>query len=106
MANEINPRPLSQFAASRTSRRRLIGCGCTAAAAALTLGPGFLAACSSDNKSGSDSSSTPQAGPAVAPPATLFTNVNVFTGKSLIVGKAKKHTVVQGTDNAFTWARK
>ena len=95
MANESNPRPLAQFAASRTSRRRFIGCGCTAAAAALALGPGFLAACSSDNKSGSGS--TPEAGPAVAPPATLFTNVNVFTGKSLVVGKGMSVLVKDGT---------
>jgi spermidine/putrescine transport system substrate-binding protein len=65
MANEINPRLLSQFTASRTSRRRFLGGG-AAAAAALALGPSVLAACSSDNKSSSTSgtAATQEAGPA------------------------------------------
>jgi len=96
MANEIKARSISQFAASRTSRRRFIGCGCTAAAATPTLGTVFLAACSSDNKSSSGSSPTP-ARPALAPPATLFSNVNVFTGKSLVVGKGMSVLVKDGT---------
>jgi spermidine/putrescine transport system substrate-binding protein len=50
------------LAANRTLRRRFIGGG-TAAAAALALGGSFLAACSSDNKSATGTTST-QAGPA------------------------------------------
>jgi spermidine/putrescine transport system substrate-binding protein len=50
------------LAANRTSRRRFIGGG-AAAAAALALGGSFLAACSSDNKSATGTTST-QAGPA------------------------------------------
>jgi spermidine/putrescine transport system substrate-binding protein len=58
MANEIDPRLLSRLAANRTTRRRFLGGG-AAAAAALTLGPSFLAACSSGNKASSPSSSAP-----------------------------------------------
>jgi spermidine/putrescine transport system substrate-binding protein len=50
------------LAANRTSRRRFIGGG-AAAAAAVALGGSFLAACSSDNKSATGTTST-QAGPA------------------------------------------
>ena len=49
---EIDPRVLAQL----SSRRRFIGGG-AAAAAALILGPSFLAACSSENKSDSGSAS-------------------------------------------------
>ena len=89
-------RTTSQLPPSGISRRRFIGCGCTAAAA-LTLGPGFLAACSSDNESGSAASSTPQGRPSVTPAATLFTNVNVFNGKSLVVAKGMSVRVKDGT---------
>jgi predicted amidohydrolase YtcJ len=92
MVNEIN----AALVASRTNRRRFIGCGCTAAAA-LTLGPAFLAACSSDNRSGSSPSPTPQTRPAVTPATVLFTNVNVFTGKSLVIGKGMSVLVKDGT---------
>ncbi len=51
MASEIDPRLLTQL----SSRRRFIGGG-AAAAAALILGPSFLAACNSGEKSGSGSS--------------------------------------------------
>lgn len=51
MASAIDPRILAQL----SSRRRFIGGG-AAAAAALILGPSFLAACSSGEKSGSGSS--------------------------------------------------
>ena len=54
---DIDPRLLAQL----SSRRRFIG-GSAAAAAALILGPSFLAACSSDNKSASGTSAP--AGPA------------------------------------------
>jgi imidazolonepropionase-like amidohydrolase len=91
VANEIN----AGLAVARTSRRRFI-CGCSAAAA-LTLGPAFLAACSSDNKSGSSASPTPQTRPAVTPATVLFTNVNVFTGKSLVTGKGMSVLVKDGT---------
>ena len=91
MANEIN----AGLAVARTSRRRFI-CGCSAAAA-LTLGPAFLAACSSDTKSGSSASPTPQTRPAVTPATVLFTNVNVFTGKSLVIGKGMSVLVKDGT---------
>jgi len=86
-----------QPAATRTSRRRFIGCGCTAAAA-LSLGPAFLAACSSDSKSGSGA--TPQNRPASPPAPTLFTNVNVFTGKSLVIGKGMSVLVEDGAITA------
>ena len=52
MAAETDPRVLAQMA----SRRRFIGGG-AAAAAAMILGPSFLAACGSDNKSASGGSS-------------------------------------------------
>lgn len=78
-----------------TSRRRFIGCGCIGAAA-LTLGPGFLAACSTDNTSSSGSSSNPATTPAVTSAATLFTNVNVFTGKSLVLGRNMSVLVKDG----------
>jgi spermidine/putrescine transport system substrate-binding protein len=45
MVNKAHSQALPNLSPSRTSRRRFIGCGCTAAAA-LALGPGFLAACS------------------------------------------------------------
>jgi spermidine/putrescine transport system substrate-binding protein len=61
-SNEIDPRLLNRLAANRTSRRRFIGGG-AAAAAALAMGGSFLAACSSDNKSATGTTST-QAGPA------------------------------------------
>ncbi len=85
-----------QIAATRTSRRRFVGGGCTAAAA-LALGPAFLAACSSDITSGSGSSPSPESRPASPAPATLFTNVNVFTGKSLVIGKGMSVLVKDGT---------
>jgi spermidine/putrescine transport system substrate-binding protein len=56
MANEIVPRPLTQFTAARTSRRRFIGGG-AAATAAWVLGPSFLAACGSDDKSSAPTAS-------------------------------------------------
>jgi spermidine/putrescine transport system substrate-binding protein len=58
MANDIDPRLLSQLSAGRTSRRRFLGGG-AAVAAALVLGPSFVAACSSGNKSSSPSGSAP-----------------------------------------------
>jgi spermidine/putrescine transport system substrate-binding protein len=54
MTPQIDPRVLAQLA----SRRRFIGGG-AAAAAALVLGPSFLAACSSENKSATGDSSAP-----------------------------------------------
>ncbi|MGB0971459.1 MAG: polyamine ABC transporter substrate-binding protein [Mycobacterium sp.] len=59
--SQINPQLMPQPNASRTSRRSFIG-GSAAAAAALTLGSSFLAACGS----GTDTSSSPngQGGPA------------------------------------------
>ncbi len=56
MANQIDPR----LAAQLRSRRRFLGGG-AAAAAALVLGPSFLAACGSGEKSGSGSSAAPAA---------------------------------------------
>lgn len=53
MANEIDPRLLSRLASNRTSRRRFLGGG-AAAAAALTLGPSFLAACTSSSSTESE----------------------------------------------------
>ena len=53
MAQQIDPRLLAQMA----SRRRFIGRG-AAAAAALVLGPSFLAACGSGDKSSSGGSAT------------------------------------------------
>ena len=53
MAQQIDPRLLAQMA----SRRRFIGGG-AAAAAALVLGPSFLAACGSGDKSSSGGSAT------------------------------------------------
>src|SRR5437868_11659283 len=53
---------MNRLAANRTSRRRFIGGG-AAAAAALAMGGSFLAACSSDNKSATGTTST-QSGPA------------------------------------------
>ena len=58
----IDPRLLARLATNRTSRRRFIGRG-AAAAAALALGPSFLAACGSDDGS-SGESSTQESGPA------------------------------------------
>ena len=49
-STQSTPQLLSRLATNRTSRRRFIGGG-AAAAAALALGPSFLAACGSDNKS-------------------------------------------------------
>ncbi|PRC45760.1 twin-arginine translocation pathway signal protein, partial [Mycobacterium sp. ITM-2017-0098] len=46
MSREIDPQLLARLTASRTSRRRFIG-GSAAAAAGLTLGASFLAACGS-----------------------------------------------------------
>ena len=54
MTPQIDPRVLAQLA----SRRRFIGGG-AAAAAALVLGPSFLAACGSENKSATGDSSAP-----------------------------------------------
>lgn len=65
MAEQIDPRVLSRINAQLSSRRRFIGGG-AAAAAALILGPSFLAACSSGEKSGSGSGSGSTAAP-VAP---------------------------------------
>jgi spermidine/putrescine transport system substrate-binding protein len=48
-SNEIDPRVLNQLAAMRTTRRRFLGRGSMATAAAIVLGPGFLAACSDDD---------------------------------------------------------
>ncbi len=56
MTPQIDPRVLAQLA----SRRRFIGGG-AAAAAALVLGPSFLAACGSENKSATGDSSAPAA---------------------------------------------
>jgi spermidine/putrescine transport system substrate-binding protein len=50
MADQVYPRLISQFANSRTSRRRFIG-GSAAAAAAFALGGATLAACGSKNSS-------------------------------------------------------
>lgn len=61
MSREINPQLLARMTASRTSRRRFIG-GSAAAAAGLTLGSSFLAACGSGSES--SSSSTQDSGPA------------------------------------------
>lgn len=61
MSREIDPQLFARLTANRTSRRRFIG-GSAAAAAGLTLGSAFLAACGSD--SGSSSSSTEAGGPA------------------------------------------
>ena len=97
MANEDGARSLARFADSRTSRRRFLGCSCTAAAAALTLSPAFLAACSSDEVSGSRPSLTPQIKPTAPPPTTLFTNVNVFSGTSLVVDEGMSVLVEDGT---------
>jgi len=52
----VDLRYMARFAANRTSRRRFIGGG-AAAAAALALGGSFLAACGSEQKSGSPSPS-------------------------------------------------
>jgi spermidine/putrescine transport system substrate-binding protein len=60
--NEFDPQILSHPVANRTSRRRFIGGG-AAAAAALAVGGSFLAACGSDNKSATGTTST-QDGPA------------------------------------------
>jgi spermidine/putrescine transport system substrate-binding protein len=60
--NEFDPQILSHPVANRTSRRRFIGGG-AAAAAALAVGGSFLAACGSDNKSATGTTST-QEGPA------------------------------------------
>jgi spermidine/putrescine transport system substrate-binding protein len=57
MADQVYPRLTSQFANSRTSRRRFIG-GSAAAAAAFALGGATLAACGSKN-SGTPASSAP-----------------------------------------------
>src|SRR4051812_16247471 len=54
---------------SCTSRRRFLGGG-AAAAAALVLGPSFLAACGSDNKSGNGSSPSATAPPDDGKPAS------------------------------------
>ncbi len=48
--NEIDPRVLNQLAGMRASRRRFLGRG-AATAAAIALGPAFLAACSDDDSS-------------------------------------------------------
>lgn len=61
MSREINPQLLARMTASRTSRRRFLG-GSAAAAAGLTLGSSFLAACGSGSES--SSSSTQDSGPA------------------------------------------
>ena len=61
MSREIDPNLVARMNTSRTSRRRFIG-GSAAAAAGLTLGASFLAACGSD--SGSSSSSSTDSGPA------------------------------------------
>ncbi len=53
-----DPRIDHRILAQMASRRRFIGGG-TAAAAALILGPSFLAACSSDNKSATETASAP-----------------------------------------------
>src|SRR6202158_1145366 len=74
MANEIDPRLLSRLAANGTTRRRFLGAG-AAAAAALTLGPSFLAACSSGNKASSPSSSAP---PADGAPATGKLRISIW----------------------------
>lgn len=55
MSPEFNPQQLARMAASRTSRRRFLG-GSAAAAAGLTLGSSFLAACGSGSESSSSSS--------------------------------------------------
>ena len=65
MASEINPRVLARL----SSRRRFIGGG-TAAAAALILGPSFLAACGSGDKSQSGSPAAPAAPEDDGSPAT------------------------------------
>src|SRR3954452_20990602 len=61
-SKEIDPQLLARLAANATSRRRFIGGG-AAAAAAVAIGGSFLAACSSDNKSATGTTST-EAGPA------------------------------------------
>ena len=94
MVSNAHSQGVPNFQPSGASRRRFIGCGCTAAAA-LVLGPGLLAACSADNKSAAGSSVS-KAKPAAPPAATLFTNVNVFTGKSLVVGKGMSVLVKDG----------
>ena len=58
MANQMNQGFNSQFASSRTSRRRFIG-GSAAAAAGFALGGSFLAACGSNGTTNSSSSSAP-----------------------------------------------
>lgn len=62
MSREIDPTLLARMTASRTSRRRFLG-GSAAAAAGLTLGSSFLAACGSSD-TGSSTSSSESAGPA------------------------------------------
>jgi spermidine/putrescine transport system substrate-binding protein len=65
MAQQIDPNVLARL----NSRRRFIGGG-AAAAAALILGPSFLAACSSGEKSGSGTSAAPSAPEDDGSPAT------------------------------------
>ena len=62
MSREIDPNLLARMRTNRTSRRRFIG-GSAAAAAGLTVGASFLAACGSDSGS-SSSSSADNSGPA------------------------------------------
>lgn len=57
----LDPRLLARFATNRTSRRRFIGGG-AATAAAMVLGPSFLAACGSE--SGTSETTTQTGGPA------------------------------------------
>lgn len=61
MSRDIDPQLLAQLSARRTSRRRFIG-GSAAAAAGLTLGASFLAACGSSDTG--TSGSTDDGGPA------------------------------------------
>ncbi|MGP4056963.1 polyamine ABC transporter substrate-binding protein [Mycobacterium sp. 4D054] len=61
MSRDIDPQLLARMTARRTSRRRFIG-GSAAAAAGLTLGSSFLAACGSD--SGTSSTTAEDSGPA------------------------------------------
>lgn len=68
MASQIGPRD-PRLIAQLNSRRRFIGGG-AAAAAALILGPSFLAACSSGEKSGSGSTDAPAAPDDDGAPAT------------------------------------
>jgi spermidine/putrescine transport system substrate-binding protein len=63
MANEIDPRLLSRLAANPTTRRRFLG-GSAAGAAALVLGPSFLAACGSENKESAPATTTDDGSPA------------------------------------------